>query len=680
MEDILKTISLLSSLLLFTSLLSFSAQAKSFKIDGHSIDIPVERDSTGDFFVDGKAFKHSGKIRLKSSEFYQDLGLRQTPQDQSLFVMQFESQVFSGYHEWLKSEGVEIVKFVPDHALLVQTTGEKMAELMKAPQVKQVVRYGGSYKVAGIARTDWFAPREFSTTYYDLLTVNEASRQALLAELQTMGVSVRHNGNESFAVTVLANIEDVEAIAALPHVIWIEKAPDRMEFDMDNVLITGGAASLIQSSGGGYQGEGIRGHVLEGIYPEHQDFVADQYRDVPIAIGDDGKNSHGQATFGIIYGAGHGDPSARGLMPRAQGFYTNNNFVYNKDNRFALTEELINDHQIMLQTASWGYPTTTQYTARSLEMDEIIFKLDFLVTQSQSNRKSKNSRPQAWAKNIVSVGGVAHRNNTDFSDDSWGAGGASIGPASDGRIKPDIVSYYDGIHTTGSTKYTTFGGTSGATPIINGHLGLIIEMFTDGIFGNELAHPVEERFLNRPHAATAKALLINSARQYEFQGLNHDMARVHQGWGHPSLDNLYANRDKMMIVDESEILETLQSKEYEVEVVAGTPQLAVTMIYNDPPGVVGAEFHRVNDLDVTVVDPNGVTYHGNNGLTDQNMSIPGGSPDVLNTVENVFVAEPVEGTWKVIVNASEINQDGHLETPEVDADYALVISGIQTTR
>ena len=58
---------------------------------------------------------------------------------------------------------------------------------------------------------------------------------------------------------------------------------------------------------------------------------------------------------------------------------------------------------------------------------------------------------------------------------------------------------------------------------MNGHLGLVIEMFTDGIFGNELKHPVKERFLNRPHASTAKAFLLNSARQYEFQGAGHDL-------------------------------------------------------------------------------------------------------------------------------------------------------------
>jgi hypothetical protein len=55
-------------------------------------------------------------------------------------------------------------------------------------------------------------------------------------------------------------------------------------------------------------------------------------------------------------------------------------------------------------------------------------------------------------------------------------------------------------------------------------------------------------------------------------------------------------------------------------------------------------------------------------------STPGGEHDVLDTVENVFVASPQVGTWTIEVIADEINADTHLETPEADADYALVVS------
>ena len=90
--------------------------------------------------------------------------------------------------------------------------------------------------------------------------------------------------------------------------------------------------------------------------------------------------------------------------------------------------------------------------------DDIIFDHDISWTQSQSNAGNPDSRPQAWAKNIFSIGGVAHRDNSNPADDSWQAGNGSTGPAADGRIKPTLCAYYDNIGTsdlTGSAGYSS---------------------------------------------------------------------------------------------------------------------------------------------------------------------------------------------------------------------------------
>ena len=73
-----------------------------------------------------------------------------------------------------------------------------------------------------------------------------------------------------------------------------------------------------------------------------------------------------------------------------------------------------------------------------------------------------------------------------------------------------------------------------------------------------------------------------------------------------------------------------------------------------------------------MVSPSGVVFHGNQGLKVGNYSVTGGAADDLNNVENVIIQTPEMGTWKVYVEAAEINQDSHLETKEVDADFALV--------
>ena len=100
------------------------------------------------------------------------------------------------------------------------------------------------------------------------------------------------------------------------------------------------------------------------------------------------------------------------------------------------------------------------------------------------------------------------------------------------------------------------------------------------------------------------------------------------------------------------------------------------MTYADPAGVPNSSQHRINDLTLRVISPSQAVYWGNNGLLGGNWSTPGGWTNTIDTVENVFIENPEAGTWIVEVHADEINQDGHVETPDVDADFALVVSGV----
>ena len=276
------------------------------------------------------------------------------------------------------------------------------------------------------------------------------------------------------------------------------------------------------------------------------------------------------------------------------------------------------------------------------------------------------------------MGGVNHQETLTKSDDFWG--NASIGPAADGRVKPDLCHFYDTIFTTDDTVsgYIQFCCTSGATPIVAGHFGLFFQMWSEGIFGND-ADPEATVFENRPHSTTAKAVMINTADSYPFSGANANLTRTHQGWGMPDLENLYELRNNMFIVDEEIVLSNLESVDFEMNVVPGQDSFRATMVYLDPMGTTSSSQHRINDLSLRVIAPDGTTYWGNNGLGTGNTSSSGGAPNTIDTVENVFVDSPQPGAWTVTVIAFEINEDSHVETAEVDADFALVVSGVSET-
>ncbi|MHC4819855.1 MAG: S8 family serine peptidase, partial [Planctomycetota bacterium] len=260
------------------------------------------------------------------------------------------------------------------------------------------------------------------------------------------------------------------------------------------------------------------------------------------------------------------------------------------------------------------------------------------------------------------------------ADDAW-AFGASIGPAADGRIKPDVSYWYDDIYTTALNGgyQTGFGGTSAATPETAGTLGLMLQLWSENVWETD---PVGSTVFERqPHASTIRALLINNSQQYDFVGDTHDLSRYKQGWGRPSAEVAYERAATSLVVNEEENLQLNDTVNYSVAVPTGETELKVTMVYPDPPGTTSSSMHRINDVNLKVTSPSAVTYHGNVGLEVGTESTAGGSPDDLNTVENVFVVNPEPGIWDVEIDAPEINQDAVLATPEVDVTFALVVTG-----
>lgn len=604
--------------------------------------------------------------------------------DLDLYILQLEYALNPSIEKKLIAEGVEFKHYLPERAYVVRLK----AEQIKAVSKLDIVRHIEPLR----------APDKADPAVQDLMSLKggehrlvivpylQQDKQALFQQITDFGGEIIHHGGKSLLFEAFVDEFLYEDLLASPQVLWVEEwsEPDH---DMDLARAQSGLEdvrkAIVPSNPEGYTGVGIRGHVMEGVYKNHTDFQKNDYREAPVGLFNGDGDSHGHATYGIVFGDGTGDKRALGILPNAQGFYTHYRYVYSappgstdKGSRYEVVKEAIDKHEVMFQTASWGFARTRDYTARSAEMDQIIFDLDIPITQSQSNAGNPDSRPQAWAKNIISVGGFRHQNTASKTDDAWARSG-STGPAKDGRIKPDVSAYYDLIHTTAQTGYRQFGGTSGATPIVAGHVGIILEMWTNGIFGNKLLYPETERFKNRPHASTVKALLINSAEPYAFDSETHDMARTHQGWGYPDVKNLYDGQGKIEVVNESVLLKAGETADFNYDVADKEPRFKATLVYQEPPASLTAKKTLINDLHLKVTSPSGKVYWGNYGLQVGNVSLEGGQADVLNNVENVFIDKPETGKWTVEVIANEVNMDNHVETAEVDMDFALVVSGVQ---
>ena len=593
-----------------------------------------------------------------------------------LFIVQFFTQPLQEFKDAITALGGVVRHYIAQYAYLVEMSDAVRAEVESLPYVRWVGSYHPCYRLEEFM-VDHLenAHQMYPLLRYNIQMLSPEQKPIVSGRITAIGGIVDNSDAGKVLVEATLTPEQLFQVVQWNEVNFVDRWSP-MESDMNNAREIGGANYI--ETAAGYNGSGVRGEVFDGGFNlAHVDF---QHHPL-IPHGTVGSDSHGASTSGICFADGTGNPQGRGMLPFGQGIVGDYNYIgLEGTSRYTHTGEQVQDpYYCVFETSSVGSARTTQYTTISADTDDTLFDFDVVHCQSQSNAGNQDSRPQAWAKNIVSGGGVYHYDTLTKADDMWSYG-ASTGPATDGRIKPDLCSFYDEIFTTttgSTTAYTSsFGGTSGATPIIAGHFGLFFQMWSDGIFGNEVT-PGGTVFENRPHMTTAKAMMINTADQYPFNGTTEDKTRMHQGWGMPSLKNLYDLRENFYIIDEEDILAPFDVSSHTVAVSADAPYLKVTMTYADPAGNPSVQSqHRINDLTLKVTSPSNVVYWGNNGLKTAVWSQPDGAADTKDTVECVFVQNPEMGAWTVEVSADELIQDSHVETPELDADYALVVSPV----
>jgi len=596
--------------------------------------------------------------------------------DTNIYIVQFTGAIIPGMLADLAGAGATPRAFLPNFAYIATIPQDSVAAVSALPGVRAVVPYHPAYRVDEDVRARLFdnrrntlPPEEPSLYNLQTLVPGPSLKGELVEAIAAAGGTVDVVTQAGALVRAILTPDQLVAVLRSDALLFADPAgPPSCDMDVIRHVV---GATFIQDTLG-FTGQGVRALVVDdNIRATHQAFQSPPIAFLSPRSGD---TNHGSSCYGTMFGTGAAYSPGRGLMPNAQqGYFADFDFM---PDRVAMAVAAGSDpHRCVLQANSWGHPWTFGYTIDSYEMDLAAFFSGMLIVQSQSNSGTQWSRPEAWAKNVISVGGIVHFNTPGTEDDCY-CGLASVGPAADGRIKPDLALHNDQVVTTNGSwdqGYTFgFGGTSAAAAGVAGCAGLVYEMWHEGVFagfggGGDV-------FASHPAPATVRALLINTAFRYDFSGPADEISRVRQGWGIPRLDRLYKVRQGMVIVDQSMALQVGQSVQFPFIVAPNAAELSATMAYRDPPGTTSSLLHRINDMTLFAVSPSGVEYFGNVGLLAGNVSIPGGLPDIRNVIENLFIPDPEPGTWTVTVFASEVNQDSRPETPELDADFSLVLA------
>jgi hypothetical protein len=636
-------------------------------------------------------------VRLRYGQFDP---LKETPvipnevragKDNDLFLVQFVGTPIDEMRGEISALGGTVERFLTDNTHVVRMNARTRARISSLPYIRWVGDYHPAYRLdeeilatitLGSARDQ--LPERFSI---EVMRRGMDQQQAIADIVRAMGGIVEVFTPDQFRMEVTVTPAQIAQIARRGEVNFIDPWGGPGGTDMDLLRQVGGAVPTLSNAG--FLGQGVRGEIFDtGIINNHQQWNGQ----APLINGSTAQDAHGVACYGVNFATGTGNVQATGMMPqREQGifsFYNNTSQFGGGPTRLSLNTAATDPNgqfRSVFQTSSVGSNRTMVYTTISAEVDDYLWRVQYLSCQSQSNAGgSRDSRPQAWAKNMVSVGGINYAESLNYAVHTW-ASGASIGPAPDLRVKPDLAHSFDQVFTTYSTSptgYGQFNGTSSATPITCGHFGLLHQMWHQGVW--EGFGGASSVFHSRPASTTAKALMINTAHRYPITQGNMTRSRV--GWGAAHLGNAYNLREKTFIVNETELLTQGQTASYPINVDAGEPEFKATLVYIDPQGNPAAAQQRINDLTLKVTSPSNVVYYGNNGMigtaisgagqhVGANHTVPGGAANTVDTVENVFVANPVIGTWTVEVIATQVVADAVPSTTATDASFALVVTG-----
>ncbi len=412
---------------------------------------------------------------------------------------------------------------------------------------------------------------------------------------------------------------------------------------------------------------------------------------------------HGDGTF--HYGTGVSPFSRIGssiYFTAAGASFTSPNFP-NSFSR-AYSNLGTNTRGARVSNHSWGAAVGGQYTVNSQVFDALVRdaqptgsthpapgnqQMVTVFAAGNSGPGASTTGAPATAKNVLTAGGsqnvrpgVGDATNANAMYSS-----SSRGPTTDGRVKPEILApatnvaggvvmadrattapgnfntCYTGQFLPTSPEqqryYRTGNGTSFASPGVTGASALLRQWFINN--GGQFAN-------TPPSPAMNKAYLTNSASY--MTTLTGNLPSNDQGMGRVNLERMFDNMPRAL---RDEVASDRFTGTGQVRVFRGTvPDVAqpfrVTLAYSDAPGSTTGNAY-VNNLDLSVT-VGGQTYTGN--VFSGANSVTGGSADVRNNVESVFLPAGLTGNFSVRVAATNVPgiADTTIEGP--NQDFALV--------
>ena len=590
----------------------------------------------------------------------------------------------------LAAMGITLHGYLPTDAYLASLPRWTVAQANAAGMLTSVYTFDGAWKLApqllaDPTATPWKSAHRMQdakagNVWVTLVLMPGASVQAAIDAMQKLpGVQHRNTSvlGEQRVLDALVPVAQIESLRTLPGLQFAEPAAD---FAVRSNALT---RWVLQSNVVGSESIFARGITGTGqvigivddpvdithcsladtnpIGPTHRKILA---YNGPLNL----VNAHGMHVAVTALGDSGDATDRRGMAPGAKMIFGSippfgEQFVYD-------TFELNRSQGAFVHNNSWGNDSTTAYDTTTRAIDRFVRDHEdqtvvFSVSNEQTVRNPEN------AKNMLGIAGSRNYPNQDAAC----VGG--IGPTSDGRRKPDLQTPGCGITSAAlpteedACGVVTFpNGASFAAPSASGSAALVRQYFTEGFYPSGAA-VASNGFI--PSGALVRATLLNGAADMtSVQG----WPNMTEGWGRILIDNALwfsgvtpAESRRLVLRDirnsDPRALENFEGLTYSIDVTSSSQPLKFTLTWTDQPAELFSSLAMVNNLDLVVTSPAGVTYLGNN--FNLRFSVPGGVADDRNLVEQINVPSPVTGRWLVSVVGTNV--------PMGPQGFALVTSG-----
>lgn len=453
-------------------------------------------------------------------------------------------------------------------------------------------------------------------------------------------LQVQKSQFHSGEITLATN--DLPRLAALPFVFFLHPIdpPSTPEGLAANAQHRSNLLNVPDNLGRQFDGSGV-GIMLQddGIVGPHIDYqgrIGAQY------IGFNNGN-HADHIAGILHGAGNRDPLGEGIAKGAELFVYDATTLAGFDSIAAQNHYQQNGIRVI--STSYANGCNTGYTLLTSQVDRLAIDYPGLLSVfSAGNSGAQDCGYGAglgWGnitgghksgKNVLAIGSLNSADELAFN--------SSRGPATDGRIKPDLcakgVSTYSTIQ---NHQYDQNTGTSFACPAVSGVLAQLTDAFRDLNANND------------PESGLLKAIVLNTA-----DDLGNPGPDFKTGWGRlnalRAVEVLESGQYGKAAIDQG------GANNHTFNIPAGIKELKVMVYWTDPEGMPGANKTLVNDLDFTLAPPGSGTLQpfildptANASTLDQTATT---GTDTLNNMEQIVVDSPTSGTYTIQVAGSAI--------------------------